>query len=87
MRLPTQINPNAEWSSATAAEAGVTPSAACVTAKCTPGGQCCATIPVIGQFCIANPLPIGASARCCLEGFLPPQVCCYINDTKIGCFP
>lgn len=85
MHRPVQATPRLRRSHtlSAASRAGIRPSL-CVTASCSASGQCCASI--LGQsFCIPNPLPFGGNASCCLEGFLPPKVCCSLNGQQLGC--
>ena len=86
MRLPTLSQPVSRGIGAHRTRGGIHPSV-CVSATCTASGQCCASIPVIGQFCIPNPLPVGGKAECCLKFGFPPKVCCSLNGHQIGCFP
>ncbi len=88
MRTPVQAQPVARASTAAKPAQGGVNASLCVSANCTANGQCCANVPVIGSFCVANPLPIGGTAQCCVQG-LPfnPKVCCSLNGQQIGCFP
>lgn len=86
MRTPVQAQPVTRALRAAKLGQGDVNASQCLTATCTAGGECCANIPVIGQVCMKNPLPIGGSGSCCLEGFFPPKVCCSLNGTRIGCF-
>ena len=87
MSNPVQAQPVTRSLSAGRARQGGVHASLCVSANCTAGGQCCANIPVVGNFCIGNPLPIGGSASCCIQSYFPPKVCCSLNGQQIGCYP